>query len=302
MEEKMKKLTFFMVLILTINAISVSAKINVVTSTSDLKSIAEYIGGDRVSVTSIASGKSNPHFVEVLPSYMVIVSRADIYFKVGLELDFWAAPIIDGSRNGKLIIIDCSQGVEPMEKPTAKVDASMGDVHPQGNPHYWLDPANALIIAKNISKGLSQADPEGTSVYEGNLSGFESELKTKMEVWKRETEPLNGMEIITYHNSWPYFSRAFGIKVVGFIEPRPGIEPTPAHTAELIELVKSRGVKIIGKEPYFSDRAPKVIARATGAVVVDLPPSVGGADGTTDYFSLIDTIINQLLRASHKRS
>lgn len=189
-----------------------------------------------------------------------------------------------------------------MEKPTAKIDASMGDVHPQGNPHYWLDPANALIIAKNISKGLSQVDPAGTSVYEGNLSRFESELKTKMEIWKREAEPLNGMEIITYHNSWPYFSRAFGIKVVGFIEPRPGIEPTPAHTAELIELVKSRGVKIIGKEPYFSDRAPKVIARATGAVVVDLPPSVGGAEGTSDYFSLIDTIINQLLKASNQRN
>jgi len=296
----MKKLTLLMVLILAINPISVKARINVVTSTSDLKSIAEYIGGDRVSVTSIASGKSDPHFVEVLPSYMVIVSRADIYFKVGLELDFWAAPIIDGSRNGKLIIIDCSQGVEPMEKPTAKIDASMGDIHPQGNPHYWLDPANALIIARNISKGLSQVDPAGISVYEGNLSRFESELKTKMEVWKKEAEPLNGMEIITYHNSWPYFSRAFGIKLVGFIEPRPGIEPTPAHTAELIELVKSRGIKIIGKEPYFSDRAPKVIARATGAVVVNLPPSVGGADGTSDYFSLIDTIINQLLKASNK--
>jgi zinc/manganese transport system substrate-binding protein len=296
----MKNLTFFAALILAISPIGVNAKMNVATSTSDLKSIAEYIGGDRVSVTSIASGKSNPHFVEVLPSYMVTVSRADIYFKVGLELDFWAAPIIDGSRNGKLVIVDCSQGVEPMEKPTVKVDASMGDVHPQGNPHYWLDPANALIIAKNISRGLSQADPAGTSIYEGNLSRFQSELKAKMEVWRKEAEPLSGMEIITYHNSWPYFCRAFGLKVAGFIEPRPGIEPTPGHTAELIELVKSRGIKIIGKEPYFSDRAPKVIARATGAVVVDLPPSVGGADGAGDYFTLIDTIIQELLTASNQ--
>ena len=296
----MRKLTICMVLILAICPISVNAMINVVTSTSDVKSIAEHIGGDRVSVTSIASGKSNPHFVEVLPSYMVTVSRADIYFKIGLELDFWAAPIIDGSRNGKLVIIDCSQGVEPMEKPTVKVDASMGDVHPQGNPHYWLDPANALIIAANISKGLSQVDPAGTSIYESNLSRFDSELKAKMEVWKKEAEPLSGMEIITYHNSWPYFCRAFGLKVAGFIEPRPGIEPTPRHTAELIELVKSRAIKIIGKEPYFSDKSPKVIARATGAVVVDLPPSVGGVDGANDYFSLIDTIIQKLLTASNQ--
>ncbi len=294
----MKKLTFFLVLMLFFIPISVNAKINVVTSTSDLKSIAEYIGGDRVSVTSIASGKSNPHFVEVLPSYMVTVSRADIYFKVGLELDFWSAPIIDGSRNGRLIIVDCSEGIEPMEKPTMKVNASMGDVHPQGNPHYWLDPSNALIIAGNITKGLSQVDPAGSSIYEGNLSRFQSELNAKMEMWKKEAEPLSGMEIITYHNSWPYFCRAFGLKVAGFIEPRPGIEPTPRHTAELIELVKAKGIKIIGKEPYYSDKSPQVIARATGAVVVDLPPSVGGVEGANDYFSLIDTIIQKLLTAS----
>jgi len=297
----MKKLISFMVLMLAFIAMAANAKINVVTSTSDLKSIAEYIGGERVSVTSIANGKSNPHFVEVLPSYMVTVSKADIYFKIGLELDFWAAPIIDGSRNGKLTVIDCSQGIEPMEKPTAKVDASMGDIHPQGNPHYWLDPANALIIARNITKGLLQIDPTGSPIYEANLVKFESQLNARMEIWKKETEPLSGMEIITYHNSWPYFSRAFGIKIAGFVEPKPGIEPTPSHTAELIELIKARKIKIIGKEPYFSDKSPKTIARATGATIVDLPPSVGGLPGAEDYFSLIDTIISKLLTTGRVR-
>jgi zinc/manganese transport system substrate-binding protein len=182
-----------------------------------------------------------------------------------------------------------------MEKPTAKVDASMGDVHPQGNPHYWLDPANALIIARNITRGLSQADPQGSSIYEANLANFESKLSARMEVWKKGIEPLKGMEIITYHNSWPYFSRAFEINIVGFVEPKPGIEPTPSHTAELIELVKAKGIKLIGKEPYFSDKSPKTIAKATGAAVVDLPPSVGGLPGADDYFSLIDTIISKLL-------
>lgn len=275
-----------------------NAALNVVTSTADLKSIAEYIGGDRVLVKSIASGNSNPHFVEVLPSYMVMVTRADIYFKVGLELDFWAQPIIDGSRNGKLVIVDCSQGVEPMEKPTAKIDASMGDVHPQGNPHYWLDPDNALIIAGNISRGLIQADPSGKAIYESNLAKFKSRLQEKMIDWQKKASPLKGIEIITYHNSWPYFSRAFGLTVAGFVEPKPGIEPTPAHTAELIELVKSHGIKVIGKEPYFSDKSPKVIASATGAKIVNLPPSVGGDPQANDYFSLIDTIIDRLLTAA----
>jgi zinc/manganese transport system substrate-binding protein len=278
-----------------------NAALNVVTSTADLKSIAEYIGGDRVSVKSIASGNSNPHFVEVLPSYMVMVSRADIYFMVGLELDFWAQPIIDGSRNGKLIIVDCSQGVEPMEKPTAKIDASMGDVHPQGNPHYWLDPDNALIIAGNISRGLIQADPSGKAVYESNLAKFKSRLQEKMIDWRKKAAPLKGIEIITYHNSWPYFSRAFGLTVAGFVEPKPGIEPTPSHTAELIELVKSHGIKVIGKEPYFSDKSPKVIASATGAKIVNLPPSVGGDPQANDYFSLIDTIIDRLLTAATRK-
>jgi zinc/manganese transport system substrate-binding protein len=288
----------FAVLIMIFSAIAANAAINVVTSTADLKSIAEYVGGDRVSVQSIASGKANPHFVEVLPSYMVMVARADIYFKIGLELDFWAQPIIDGSRNGKLIIIDCSQGVEPMEKPTAKVDASMGDVHPQGNPHYWLDPNNASIIAGNIARGLIQVDPSGKAAYESNLVKFNAQLQSRMELWQELTKPLKGLEIITYHNSWPYFSRAFGITVAGFVEPKPGIEPTPAHTAELIEMVKSRGIKIIGKEPYFSDKSPKVIASATGAEVVNLPPSVGGDPQAVDYFTLIDTIIAKLLAAA----
>jgi zinc/manganese transport system substrate-binding protein len=226
-----------------------------------------------------------------------MVSRADIYFRIGLELDFWALPIIDGSRNGKLVIVDCSEGIDPMEKPTAKINASMGDVHPQGNPHYWLDPDNALIIAENIEQGLAQVDPSGSATYKSNLADFKTKLQNKIAIWKQEAKPLDGLEIITYHNSWPYFCRAFGLDVVGFIEPRPGIEPTPSHTAELIELVKDRGIKLIGKEPYYSDKAPNVIARATGATIVDLPPSVGGAPNTDDYFSLIDTIIDKLLSA-----
>ncbi len=293
----MKRFLVFVLTLLALVAMSSADAVNVVASSSDLKAIADYIGGNHVSVKFIVSGKDNPHFVEVLPSYMVMVSRANIYFKLGLGLDFWAQPIIDGSRNDRLVIVDCSEGIDVLGKPAGPVNASMGDVHPQGNPHYQLDPASGLIIARNIEKGLAQVDPVNAGSYEAALKQFETELGSKIETWRKEAEPLRGMEIVTYHESWAYFCRAFGIKVAGFIEPKPGIEPTASHTAELITLIKARGIKIIGKEPYYSDRAPRAIAAATGAKVVNLPPSVGGAEGADDYFSLFEVLISRLMSA-----
>jgi zinc/manganese transport system substrate-binding protein len=293
----MKRILVFVSALFGIMAMSSAAVVNVVASSSDLKAIADYIGGNYVSAKSIVTGKDNPHFVEVLPNYMVMVSKADIYFKLGLGLDFWAQPIIDGSRNNKLVVVDCSEGIEVLGKPVGQVNASMGDVHPQGNPHYQLDPANGLVIARNIEKGLAQVDPANAGSYEAALKRFETELGSKIEIWKKEAEPLRGMEIVTYHDSWPYLFHAFGIKVVAFIEPKPGIEPTAGHTAELITLIKARGIKVIGKEPYYSDRAPRALAAATGAKVVDLPPSVGGAEGADDYFSLFEVLISRLTSA-----
>jgi ABC-type Zn uptake system ZnuABC Zn-binding protein ZnuA len=290
----MRRLFAVMLMMLSFTIGSAVAKISVVASTSDQASIAASIGGDHISVKYIVDGKSDPHFVEVLPNYMVMVSRADLYLKIGLGLDFWAQPIIDGSRNGKLVVVDCSDGVGVLEKPAGKVDASMGDIHPEGNPHYWLDPTNAAIMARNIEKGLTRVDPGNSSAYELGLQKFEGQLRSRMAGWQKAAEPLRGLEIVTYHNSWPYFCKQFGIQVVGFIEPKPGIEPTASHTAEVINMMKARGIKVIGKEPYFSDKAPRVIATATGAKVVDLPPSVGGAGGTGDYFSLIDTLVSRL--------
>ena len=290
----MKKMLINLLIVALTGSATSSAGVRVVASTSDLKSITEYIGGDHVSVKAIVSGKSNPHFVEVLPSYMVMVARADLYLSIGLDLDYWAKPIIDGSRNGRLVIVDCSEGIEVMERPTVKVDASMGDVHPQGNPHYWLDPENGLVIARNIERALSRVDPSYSADYRKALESFEQELNLKISVWRRESEYLKDLEIVGYHNSWPYFARAFEVRVVGFVEPRPGIEPTPSHTAELIELVKARAIKLIIKEPYYSDRTPGVIARATGVKVVDLPLSVGGTKQAADYFSLFETILVSL--------
>jgi zinc/manganese transport system substrate-binding protein len=226
---------------------------------------------------------------------MVKVARADIYLQVGGDLDYWANQIIDGSQNGKLFIVDCSKNIEFLERPMTRIDASMGDIHRQGNPHYWLDPENGKLIAGTIADALKHVDPSNAADYDAGLERFLTAIDRKMEEWRQSAETLHGREIITYHNSWPYFCRAFGIKVVGFVEPKPGIEPTPSHTAQLISLIQSSGIKIIGKEPYFSDRTPNSIARQSGATVVDLPPSVGGSKQAADYLSLFDTLLSILI-------
>ncbi len=283
------------------SAVCSAAAVRIVSSTSDLAAIAGFLGGGRAKVESIANGKVNPHFIEVLPSYMIKVSRADIYLKVGMGLDLWADYIIDGSRNSKLKIIDCSSNILPLEKLNTRADASMGDIHPQGNPHYWLDPDNGIITATGITEALIELDPDNASYYEANLRSFEIRIKNSKERWLEKARPLKGIEIVTYHNSWPYFCRAFGIKVAGFVEPKPGIEPSPSHTAELVKMIKSRNIKIIGKEPYYSNRTPNTISRLTGAKIVDLPPSVGGEKGAEDYFKLFDILLNKLNAALEER-
>ncbi len=295
----MKRLTTILTLIVLAAAPSF-AKVKVVASSSDLASIVKEVGGDKVDVSSIGQGKSNLHFIEMLPSYMLKVSQADVYFKVGLALDQWAAGIIDGSRNDKIVVVDCSTGIDVLEKPTGKVDASMGDVHPDGNPHYWLDPRNGKIIAQNVAGGLSQADPSNAAVYKSNADTFGKRLDSAWQIWSSRAAAFKGTPVISYHSTWAYFANAFGIDVVGFIEPKPGIEPTASHTAELIDIMKKRNVKVIFREPYFSDRAPNALAKETGAVVYNVPSSVGGTDEAHDYFSLFDALVNTLTKATGK--
>ena len=274
------------------------AKVRIVASSPDLASIAGIIGGDKVEVQSISRGTMNPHFVEVLPSYMIKVKKADIYLRVGMDSDIWAQQIIDGSRNGKLIIVDCSRGISPLNVPTRQVDASMGDIHPSGNPHYWLDPDNGLIIARNIHAALDQVDAENAEHYRRGLEEFERRLQAAKTRWAQRAATVKGMEIITYHDTWPYFSDAFGVTVAGWIEPLPGIEPTPSHTARTVELIKARNITVIGVEPYFSMRTPDSISRQTGASVVILPTSVGGVEEAEDYFGLFDAILTRLTEAA----
>jgi ABC-type Zn uptake system ZnuABC Zn-binding protein ZnuA len=273
-------------------------RLRVVTSTADLAAIAREVGGDRVEVESIAPGTQDPHFVELRPSYMIRVRKAAVYVKVGMDLDYWAQAIIDGSRNAKLEIVDCSARLSAerrLEVPT-RVDASMGDVHRYGNPHYWLDPANGGVIAEAIAEGLARVDPEGRAVYDAGLSAFNARLEAKLVEWRRTAEALRGLRIVTYHNSWPYFTRAFGIEVVDWLEPKPGVKPSPNHVSKLIERIKAQGVACVAYEPYFEKRTPELVSRETGVPVVVLLPSVGGVPEVTDYFELFDYNLSVLAR------
>lgn len=268
------------------------AKIKVVASTNDLASIAASVGGDAIEISSIAKPGADIHRVEVLPSFMVRVSKAQLYLKIGLGLDQWADGIIDGSRNSKLKIIDCSQGVTILEKPSS-VSAAQGDVHPFGNPHYWLDPRNGGVVAGTIADAFAAADPAHAADFRSRAAAFEKDCQA---AWKRSNDALAKLpsrQILTYHRSWPYYANAFKLEVLGTVEPVPGIPPTGKHLAELVEIVKSRKVKSLLQEPYFSDDAGKFLAREAGIRVAKAAPSCDGpAPGS--YLAHFDDIARAL--------
>ncbi|MDB5106518.1 MAG: zinc transporter substrate-binding protein [Fibrobacteres bacterium] len=281
------------ILSLAFAILPVSAKVKVAASIPDLASIASYVGGDQVEVFSIAKANANPHFVEVLPSYMIKVSRVAVFLKAGLALDQWADAIIEGSRNGKLAIVDCSNGIEVLDKPTGKVDASQGDVHPLGNPHYWLDPSNGAVLADNIAAALAKEDPGHADLFKANAGKFKEESAKRVLAWKAKLAPLNGVAIITYHSSWVYFAKAFGMRIVGMVEPYPGIPPTAKHLQELVDGIKADKAGILIQEPYFAGDDPKFLARQTGIKVFRFTPSCEGT-GAGDYWKHFDGMVASL--------
>jgi zinc/manganese transport system substrate-binding protein len=292
----MKRMILILTAVLLLCGHAALATVRVVAALPDLASIASSIGGDRVDAFAIARSTSDPHSVEVLPSYMVRVSRADIYLKVGLHLDQWSGPLVDGARNSRITVVDCSEGVTVLDKPTGPVDASMGDVHPDGNPHYWLDPQNGSIIAATIAAALTAADPDGAEVYRANLERFNAEAAQHLADWKAQVAALPHRNIISYHSSWVYFAQAFGLDIVENIEPVPGIPPTASHLAHLTSVIREKQVKVILQEPYFADDAARYLARETAVTVLKLAPSCGGADAAS-YFSHFRQIIDALNQA-----
>lgn len=292
----MKQLTYvLLILFLTVNV--AAAKLKVVASTSDLAYFAEIIGGDKIEVFRIAPPNADIHFIEVRPSYMVTVKKADVALKVGLELDSWMDRIIDGSRNGNLRIVDCSKYIEPLEVPSFKADARYGDLHRYGNPHYWLSPNNLPAIFQAIEEGLAGSDPANAEFYSANSQEFLSALRQSVDSIMPQLAALAGKEVIYYHNSWPYFNKFVGLAAAGFIEPYPGVPPSPSHIAKLVKLIKEKNIPLIVMEPYFDRRVPEKLAIETGARLVVLYPSIGGRRSDENYFEWLRGNIDALLEA-----
>ena len=285
------------ILMFLASVVILQARVNVVASTTDLADIAKQVGGEFVSCVSIARGSQDPHYVEVLPSFMIKVKQADLYLMVGMELDRWAEQIIDGSRNRKLRIVDCSENIVRLEVPTRKVDASMGDIHPNGNPHYWLDPENGKAIARTISENLKAVDPQHSETYEHNLQAFLDAVSGLETQWAREYAGLRGQRVIFYHNTWPYFNNYFGIIAAAFIEPKPGIMPTPVHLDHLIHQIEDQQIAVIAMEPYFSLKAPEFLNEKTGVSIVGLAQSVDARSGAGTYQEMLAYNLAALAKA-----
>jgi zinc/manganese transport system substrate-binding protein len=285
---------------------SAQSKLNVITTTEDLASIAREVGGDRVTVEALARGYQDPHFVEAKPSFILKLQKADLLVVVGRELEIgWLPPLIQQSRNGRIQpgadgYLDASLQAQIMEIPTGQLTRAMGDVHPLGNPHYWLDPENGKLIAKSIAGKFSQLRPNDRSTFDARLADFTSRLDAAEKRWAAMMAPYKGTKMVTYHRSFPNFAERFGLVIIGYVEPRPGIPPTPQHTLDLINEMKRQNIKLVLVEPYFDMKTPNAIGRETGAQVLVLLPSVGGNKDVTDYFKLFDYDVNLVVEAIKK--
>jgi zinc/manganese transport system substrate-binding protein len=279
------------------------AALNVVATTSDMAAIAQEVGGDKIKVSALAKGYQDPHFVEAKPSFVLILNKADLLIVVGRDLESaWLPALITQSRNAKIQpggngYLDPSTTARILEIPTGTITRAMGDVHALGNPHYWLDPENGRRVAKAIKDRLSQMDAANAAYYAQRETDFGRRLTEAQQRWKTQMAPYKGLKVITYHRSWANFAEAFGLDVVGYVEPKPGIPPTPQHTLDVINAMKAQNVKLIVVEPYFDLKTPKSIASKSGARVLVLPPSVGGIPEASDYFKLFDTDVALLLDA-----
>jgi ABC-type Zn uptake system ZnuABC Zn-binding protein ZnuA len=292
---------------LALSALSVarpaSAQMRVVATTEDLASLVRDVGGEKVDVFAIAKGYQDPHFVDPKPSFMLQLSRADLLVLVGRELELgWLPPLITSARNrdiqpGGPGYLDASLTVSILEIPTGRITRAMGDVHPQGNPHYWLDPANGRRTADAIRERLTELSPGDGAYFAQRYADFDRRLAAAEARWDAAMAPYKGTKVVTYHRSWPNFMERFGLDVMGYVEPKPGIPPSPSHTISLIGEMREQRVKLIIVEPYFSKRTPESIARQVDGLVLELAPSVGGDESATDYIGLFDFNVTTLVAA-----
>jgi zinc/manganese transport system substrate-binding protein len=298
----MRLLTLILILSALASPVA-AAPLTVVTTTPDLASIAKEVGKDRIDVTSLASGIQDPHFLDPRPSFLVKLNRAALLIEGGLELEVgWLPALLDGARNPRLRVgepgrLDASQGIEVIGVPAGGVDRSQGDVHGKGNSHYLVDPMNGAIVAETIAKRLCILDAAGCDSFTSNAQSFRNRIETGLSKWMKLLAPHQGTRIVVYHDSWPYFTKRFGLTTVGYVEPKPGVPPPPSHVSALSDLMKREQVKVIMMEPYHERSIPDLLARQTGATVLVLAPTVGATPGTDDYVALFETNVARLVEA-----
>ena len=284
-------------------AFGAQAKLNVVATTADLAAIAREIGGDKITLTTLAKPTEDPHFVDAKPSFIVKLNHADVVIEGGAELEIgWLPALLGQSRNEKLAAgapghVNCSAGVQLLDVPE-KLDRSRGDIHAAGNPHFPISPSNGRIIAQTIAAALAENDPPGAAAYRANLKTFLAALDAKRAEWQQTLAPFRGRSVVAYHDSWPYFAREFGLKIELFLEPKPGIPPTPSHLAEVITKMKAEQARVIIVDAYLNRRTAETVARETGAAVVPVTQFPGGIKGTEGgYIQLLDQLVSSLATA-----
>jgi zinc/manganese transport system substrate-binding protein len=300
---KSKAVNFVIVPLLTLLPLTAKAKLNVVATTPDFGSIAREIGGDKVDITTLTRPTEDPHFVDARPSFIVKLNHADVLIEGGAELEIgWLPPLLEGARNPKLEPgapgrVACSQGIQLLEVP-GTLDRSKGDIHAAGNPHYMIDPVNAKIVAEHIADSFCQVDSKSCDAYRANLKKFSDQLDAKLADWQKILAPFKGRRIVAYHNIWPYFAQRFGLKIDVFLEPKPGIPPTPAHLVEVIAKMKAEDIRVVLVEPFQNRRTAERVAEETSAKVVDVTQYPGGVKGTeAGYIQLLDYLVNSLAKA-----
>lgn len=278
------------------------AKINVVATLPDFGSLAREIGGDNAEVTVLAKATEDPHFVDARPSFVVKLRQADVLISGGAELEIgWLPPLLQNARNPKIEIgrpgrVEASEGIRLMNVP-ASVTRAAGDVHALGNPHFMVDPIIAKAVAQHIANTFAAVDPAHAADYRANEKKFETTINAKLQEWGTKLLPFRGQSIVAYHDSWPYFAHRFGFKIDVFLEPKPGIPPSPSHLAEVIAQMKAQKIKAIIVEPYHNRKIAEKVAASTGAKVADFAQFPGGIPGTGSYVQLIDALVNNLAAA-----
>ncbi len=282
------------------------AKLFVVTSTQDCADFVQQVGGERVDVYPISTGKYDLHFFEPVPSQVMKLGRADLLVIGGLEIDVWIQGLIDASRNPRIQFgapgyVDPAVGVRALDVPRGHIDGSMGDVHPYGNPHFWFTPENVEIAVRNITDGLTRVDPEGGSYYEENRDRYLGEVKKTFENLKERLRPFRGTAVLQYHVSWDYFCQTFGLEIIGSLEPKPGIPPTPSHLQEIVRQARAAKAKLLLVEPYYPKRPVSFVERETNVKALRLPLYLGGKDGISTYLEnlryMVDAIVHALATA-----